>query len=53
MFNWITSIESHQADIEKMFDKKFFRLWKLWTHGASVNFEIGDMSLFRVLLKKP
>lgn len=52
MSNWVSSIESHQSEIEKMFDKKFFRLWKLWTHGASVNFEIGDMSLFRVLLRK-
>jgi len=52
MSTWVNLIESHQSDIEKMFDDKFFRLWKLWTHGASVNFEIGDMSLFRVLLRK-
>lgn len=50
---WIQLIEKHQADIERMFDKSFFRLWKLWTHGAYVNFDIGDMSLFRVLLRKP
>ncbi|PIP04188.1 MAG: hypothetical protein COW61_03125 [Candidatus Yonathbacteria bacterium CG17_big_fil_post_rev_8_21_14_2_50_46_19] len=50
---WVNSIESHQSDIEEMFDKKSFRLWKLWTHGVRVNFEIGDMSLFRVLLRKP
>ncbi len=50
---WIKSLEKHQAEIEKMFDKNFFRLWKLWTHGAFVNFDIGDMSLFRVLLRKP
>ncbi len=49
---WINSIESHQSLIEGMFDTNFFRLWKLWTHGAHVNFEIGDMSLFRVLLRK-
>ena len=52
MSTWVDLIESHQSDIEKLFDKKFFRLWKLWTHGAGVNFEIGDMSLFRVLLRK-
>jgi cyclopropane-fatty-acyl-phospholipid synthase len=52
MSTWIDSIEAHQSDIEKMFDEKFFRLWKLWTHGARVSFEIGDMSLFRVLLRK-
>ncbi|MEY2664419.1 MAG: hypothetical protein RIT04_227 [Candidatus Parcubacteria bacterium] len=50
---WINAIEARQTEIEEMFDSKFFRLWKLWTHGAYVNFEIGDMSLFRVLLRKP
>lgn len=50
---WISSIEAHQDEIEEMFDEKFFRLWKLWTHGAHVNFEVGDMNLFRVLLRKP
>lgn len=49
---WVDSIESYQSDIEEMFDAKFFRLWKLWTHGAHVNFELGDMNLFRVLLRK-
>ncbi|MDP3989351.1 MAG: cyclopropane-fatty-acyl-phospholipid synthase family protein [bacterium] len=52
MATWINSIESHQNEIENMFDRKFFRLWKLWTHGAHVNFELGDMSLFRVLLRR-
>lgn len=52
MATWIQSLEKHQSDIETMFDKSFFRLWKLWTHGAYVNFDIEDMSLFRVLLRK-
>ncbi len=50
---WINLLESHQKEIEEMFDKKFFRLWKLWMHGAYVNFDIGDMNLFRVLMRKP
>ena len=53
MSAWISSIESHRNDIEKMFNKEFFRLWKLWTHGALANFEVGDMNLFRALLRKP
>ena len=53
MLLWINSIELNQNTIEKMFGTDFFRLWKLWTHGAYVNFDIGDMSLFRVLLRKP
>lgn len=51
MTEWINNLEHHQRQIEKMFDKRFFRLWYLWMHGAKVNFEINDMSLFRLKLK--
>lgn len=53
MTEWVKRIEAHESDIEQMFDKPFFRLWKLWTHGAKVNFELGEMSLFRIKLRKP
>ncbi len=53
MAAWIRALEEHETDIVAMFGRSFFRLWKLWTHGAYVNFDIGDMSLFRVLLRKP
>ena len=53
MSSWMNSIEAQEVEIKKMFDEKFFRLWKLWTHGAHVNFEIDEMNLFRVLLRKP
>lgn len=51
MTEWIKNLEDHQSDIEKMFDKRFYRLWYLWMHGARVNFELGEMSLFRVKLR--
>ncbi len=49
---WIQNLEKNQKTIEKMFDKSFYRLWYLWMHGAKVNFEIGDMSLFRIKLRR-
>jgi len=52
MLTWVQSLENHQLEIEKMFDSSFFRLWKLWMRGAHVNFDIGAMNLFRVLLRK-
>jgi len=51
MSEWIKNLEGHQNDIEKMFDKRFYRLWYLWMHGAKVNFELGEMSLFRIKLR--
>jgi len=52
MTEWIKNLEDHQSDIEKMFDRRFYRLWYLWMHGARVNFELGEMSLFRVKLRR-
>lgn len=52
MTEWIKNLENHQISIEKMFDKKFYRLWFLWMHGAKVNFELAEMSLFRIKLRK-
>lgn len=48
---WIHNLEKNQAKIEAMFDESFYRLWHLWMHGAKVNFELGDMSLFRMKLR--
>ena len=53
MTEWIHNLQNKKSDIEKMFDKRFYRLWYLWMHGAKVNFEIGSMNLFRILLRKP
>lgn len=53
MTEWIKNLESHRADIEKKFDKPFYRLWELWMHGAKVAFEVNSMSLFRIRLRRP
>ena len=52
MTEWIKRLESHKDDIEKKFDKSFYRLWELWMHGAKVAFEIETMSLFRIKLRR-
>lgn len=52
MAEWIKNLEKHQSSIEKMFDRRFYRLWCLWMHGAKVNFELDEMSLFRIKLRK-
>lgn len=51
MVRWIKNLEDNRSNIEKMFDKRFYRLWYLWMHGAKVNFELGEMSLFRIKLR--
>ena len=53
MSAWIKNLKAHRGEIEKEFGQPLYRLWELWMHGAKVNFEIGSMSLFRILLRKP
>lgn len=50
---WIKNLEANQSTIEKMFDKRFYRLWYLWMHGAKAAFEVPSMELFRLVLEKP
>lgn len=50
---WITNFEKNRKVIEKMHGESFYRMWELYLHGAKVNFEIGDMSLFRFHFRKP
>jgi cyclopropane-fatty-acyl-phospholipid synthase len=50
---WIANLESSRSVIEKMFDPSFYRLWKLWMHGAKVAFEENSMNLFRITFHKP
>lgn len=52
MTEWIQRLEKNQETIERMFDSEFYRLWKLWMHGAKVAFELNSMSLFRMHIRK-
>ena len=49
---WILRLEKNEEAIERMFDTKFYRLWKLWMHGAKVAFELNSMNLFRMHIRK-
>lgn len=49
---WIKNLKTNKNKIINKFDLRFYRLWYLWTHGAKVNFELNEMSLFRMRLKK-
>lgn len=48
---WIKNMETNRKKIEKMFDKKFYRMWNLWLHGTKVSFEMGSIGLIRLKLK--
>jgi cyclopropane-fatty-acyl-phospholipid synthase len=50
---WIQNLERNKEKIESMFGSNFYRLWRLWMHGAKVSFETEYMNLFRILFRNP
>lgn len=50
---WVCRIEANKAEIEQLFDERFYRMWELWTRGAKVSYEVGSINLFRMKLRKP
>lgn len=47
--HWLERYEAAQADIERMFDARFVRMWRLYLAGSIAAFETGELQLFQVL----
>jgi cyclopropane-fatty-acyl-phospholipid synthase len=39
--HWLERVEANRAKIEKMYDKRFFRMWEFYLAGGIVMFETG------------
>ena len=53
LFHWLARFDSHEAEICKMYDEKFFRTWRLYLAGSIANFTAGDTDLFQVVFARP
>lgn len=49
---WRHRFESHAADIERQFDDRFVRTWRLYLCGSIAAFLTGDLQLFQVLFHR-
>jgi cyclopropane-fatty-acyl-phospholipid synthase len=45
---WYKRVGSHRADIEALYDARFFRMWQFYLAGAATSFEGGSMCNFQV-----
>ena len=46
---WAKRFEINTGTIEKMFDKKLVRTWRMYLHGSSAAFRWGDLRLYQIL----
>jgi cyclopropane-fatty-acyl-phospholipid synthase len=49
---WWRRFESHKDKVLKMFDERFYRMWRLWLSGSSAAFRYGDLSLSQFVFTK-
>ncbi len=47
--HWAKRFEAHRETIIKMFDKTFYRMWRLYLHGSRVSFSEGHLHVFQLL----
>jgi cyclopropane-fatty-acyl-phospholipid synthase len=50
--DWLTRFERSVEKIQRMFDDRFVRMWRLYLAGSSAAFRSGDLQLFQVLFAR-
>jgi cyclopropane-fatty-acyl-phospholipid synthase len=45
---WYRRVVEHRAEIEALYDARFFRMWQFYLAGAATSFEGGSMCNFQV-----
>jgi cyclopropane-fatty-acyl-phospholipid synthase len=49
---WLRRYEQRLADVQRQFDERFVRAWRLYLAGTTVAFRIGLMQLFQVVFAR-
>jgi cyclopropane-fatty-acyl-phospholipid synthase len=50
--DWLTNFEKVADQVEKMFDERFVRMWRLYLAASAATFENGDLQLFQVVFSR-
>jgi cyclopropane-fatty-acyl-phospholipid synthase len=50
--HWLDRFEAHRAEVERMFDAPFVRMWRLYLTGSIAAFRTGTLQLFQVLFAR-
>jgi cyclopropane-fatty-acyl-phospholipid synthase len=50
--HWLERFEKHAAAVEKRFDSKFVRTWRLYLAGSIAAFHVGNLQLWQVVFQR-
>ncbi len=50
--HWRERFYAHRAEVEKMYDARFFRMWDFYLTGSEVAFRQGELMIAQVQLEK-
>lgn len=45
---WYARVEANKAEIVKLYDERFYRMWKFYLAGSATAFEHGNMVIFQL-----
>jgi cyclopropane-fatty-acyl-phospholipid synthase len=51
--HWLERFESAAETVEKMFDQRFVRAWRLYLTGSIAGFVTGSLQLFQIVFARP
>ncbi len=51
--HWLDRFEASAESVEKMFDEKFVRMWRLYLSGSWAAFASGALQLYQFLFARP
>jgi len=46
---WGKRFDAKTVEIEKMFDQRFVRMWRMFLYGSAASFRWGDIRLYQIL----
>ncbi len=49
---WLRRFENHKEKVIKMYDERFYRMWRLYLGSSSAAFRYGDLSLSQFVFSK-
>ncbi len=47
--DWLALFEDNRAEVSRMFDERFVRMWRLYLAGSAAAFTTGSLQLFQIL----
>lgn len=49
---WWKRYENHKSEVIKMYDKRFYRMWRFWLAMSSAGFRYGNLDLGQIVFTK-